>query len=348
MSNFYSLDDAGKTPSFQRLVEQALPLWGMSGARAAIIKQRENAVFSLQCADGTRAVMRIHRTGYHSNAELHSELQWMKALDAFGVHTPAVIPALDGELFKTVSVPAVPEPRQVDVLAWVDGKDIGSIEAGLGDLAAARKNYRLIGQLVAGMHDFSSRWELPPGFSRHAWDEAGLLGERPWWGRFWELELLDDARRARLLAAREKARTELRAYGRGKDRYGLIHADTLPENFLVDADGTVRVIDFDDGGFGWHLFDFATALFFVSGEEHFNELLEAMASGYQQVRALPPEFERRLPLFLLMRGFAYLGWIHTRSETDTARTLGPVVLEGVMKMVEEFLAVIPHDGGDGG
>ncbi len=164
MSNFYSLDDAGKTPSFQRLVEQALPLWGMSGARAAIIKQRENAVFSLQCADGTRAVMRVHRAGYHSNAELHSELQWMKALDAFGVHTPAVIPALDGELFKTVSVPAVPEPRQVDVLAWVDGKDIGSIEAGLGDLATARKNYRLIGQLVAGMHDFSSRWELPRDF----------------------------------------------------------------------------------------------------------------------------------------------------------------------------------------
>jgi Ser/Thr protein kinase RdoA (MazF antagonist) len=337
MGHFYSLDDAQKTAAFQQLVEQALPLWGMAGAGVVLIKQRENAVFSVQCADGSRAVIRVHRADYHTDAELLSELQWMRALDEFGVRTPAIIPALDGELFKTVSVPAVPEPRQVDVLAWVDGKDIGSIEESVGELAEARKNYQLIGRLVARMHDFSSKWPLPAGFTRHAWDEAGLLGEQPWWGRFWELELLDSSQRDRVLAARDKALAELRVYGQDADRYGLIHADTLPENFLVDSDGSVRVIDFDDGGFGWYLFDFATALFFSLGEDYFDDLLQAMIAGYEEERKLPPEFEKMLPLFLLLRGFAYLGWIHTRSETDTARALGPVVVEGVMAMVDDYL-----------
>jgi Ser/Thr protein kinase RdoA (MazF antagonist) len=62
-----------------------------------------------------------------------------------------------------------------------------------------------------------------------------------------------------------------------------------------------------------------------------------MISGYQEVRRLPPEFEEMLPLFLLLRGFAYLGWVHTRSETATARALGPVVVQGVMAMVDAYL-----------
>jgi len=337
MSNFYALDDAHKTHAFQQLVEQALPLWGMEQARVVLIKQRENAVFSLHNVNGSRAVIRVHRAGYHSDSELLSELQWMQALDEFGVHTPEVVPALDGKLFKTVSVPAVPEPRQVDVLAWVEGKDIGSIEKSVGELEEARKNYRLIGRLVALMHTFSSTWPLPVGFTRHAWDEEGLLGEEPWWGRFWELGLLDTAQRERVLAARDKVAKELVAYGKGADRYGLIHADTLPENFLADVDGSVRVIDFDDGGFGWFLFDFATALFFSLGEDYSDDLLQAMVAGYEEERKLPPEFEKMFPLFLLLRGFTYLGWVHTRSETDIARELGPVVVEGVMAMVDDYL-----------
>ena len=48
-------------------------------------------------------------------------------------------------------------------------------------------------------------------------------------------------------------------FGKSADRYGLVHGDMLPENLFYDG-SELRLIDWDDTGFGWHLYDFATAL----------------------------------------------------------------------------------------
>lgn len=336
-SAFYDLDDDEKSLCLTALANRALEEWGITDATLCLIKQRENAVFAVTRRDGTQSALRIHRAGYHSDPALLSELQWMKSLDTFGVRTPPVVPANDGALFKRVTVPEVPEPRQVDVLGWVDGTAIGSIEEGVADVVTAQANYRRVGRLVARMHRFARQWQPPVGFTRHAWDEAGLVGERPWWGRFWELDALNNIQREQLQFAREKAASELAEYGKQPDRYGLIHADPLPENFLVEGDDTVRVIDFDDGGYGWLMFDFATALFFHLGETYFDKLLVAMKAGYQEDLPLPPQFEEKLPLFLMLRGFTYLGWVHTRKETDTAKEMTPALVEGVITLVQEYL-----------
>lgn len=343
VTDFYLQDDSEKASRFESLAREALGHWGLAGADLRLIKQRENAVFAVTTGDGEGYALRVHRAGYHTDAELNSELEWMRALDQFGVRTPRVVPALDSVLFQTISVPSIPEPRQVDVLGWVDGVAIGSIEEGVQDVAQMTQSYRLVGRLVARMHQFAHEWALPAGFTRHAWDEDGLLGEEPWWGRFWELDALDSPSRDLLHRARKAAHAELAAYGKGVDRYGLIHADPLPENFLRGDDGEVRVIDFDDGGFGWFIFDFATVLFFHLGEPGFDELLDAMLAGYREVKELPPELEDRLPLFLLLRGFSYLGWIHTRKETDTARELTPMLVAGVTALASDYLGVSHPD-----
>ena len=57
------------------------------------------------------------------------------------------------------------------------------------------------------------------------------------------------------------------------------------QNLLFD-DGVVRLIDFDDAGFGWHLFDMATSLFYLSlaGERTFDAILDAFITGYRSQR----------------------------------------------------------------
>lgn len=139
-----------------------------------------------------------------------------------------------------------------------------------------------------------------------------------------------------MLAGREMALQVLQGYGKGEDRYSLIHADTLPENFLVDAGGAVHVIDFDDGGYGWHLFDFAAALLHVLGNDCFDDLMHALVKGYQEVCSLPPEFEKMLPLFFLLRGFTYLGWVHTRKEAVSAKELGSLIVGVVMGLLDRL------------
>lgn len=265
----------------------------------------------------------------------------MTALRAAGVATPEVVPDRQGRLFRQVSpgVTAdrgVPEPRLVDVLTWVDGRPLGSVEQGVAAGQDAKTAFAESGLLMARLHNHAQYWERPEGFTRHAWDLEGLLGDRPLWGRFWELDALDDDQRALVLTARDQARGDLAAFGDTPDRYGLIHADFLPENLLVGPDG-IHLIDFDDAGFGWHLFDIATSLFVVADDPEFDTVLDAFVSGYRRERELPDEHLARLPLFFLLRGLTYLGWLHTRKETTTARELTPAMVQGVTELAAGYL-----------
>jgi Ser/Thr protein kinase RdoA (MazF antagonist) len=131
---------------------------------------------------------------------------------------------------------------------------------------------------------------------------------------------------------------DLAHYGAHPDRYGLIHADLVPENLLVDGD-RICVIDFDDAGFGWHLFELATSLYFIAGESVYPAAREALIRGYRTERALSDETLERLPLFLAARGTTYLGWVHTRPGSDTARELTPFLIERACAAAEEYLAI---------
>lgn len=337
MTDFYTLSDTKQAVRLTRLAEAALTRWDGTFGAPELVKYRENAVFSVRCGDGSRVALRVHRHGYHSDAALRSELHWMAQLRDAGIGAPPVIPAADGSAFVHVGVDGVPEARQVDMLGWLPGAPIGSSETGLalaGDAGA--RLFHDLGALAAAVHNQSEAQLLPADFTRHSWCEEGLVGDEPLWGRFWELALLTDAERALLLEAREKAATALAALGRPASKFGLIHADFVPENVLHDQ-GTLRLIDFDDAGFGWHMFELATALFFLLDEPGYDELQAALLKGYRTTRPLSDEDEALLPLFLFLRGTTYLGWVQTRSETQTAREIGPMLVERTCGLARAWL-----------
>ena len=64
---------------------------------------------------------------------------------------------------------------------------------------------------------------------------------------------------------REEVSRELLAFVKSPDRFGLIHGDLVPENILIHA-ARLRIIDFDDAGFGWHMFELASSLYFIRRE----------------------------------------------------------------------------------
>jgi Ser/Thr protein kinase RdoA (MazF antagonist) len=128
----------------------------------------------------------------------------------------------------------------------------------------------------------------------------------------------------------------LLSYGKGSDRYGLIHADLVPENILVDAD-CLRIIDFDDAGFGWHMFEIATSLYFIRRETYYDTARDALIAGYRRHRQLADEHVRLLPMFLAARGTTYLGWVHTRKGEATARELTPQLIELALAVAADYL-----------
>lgn len=340
MSDFYETGLDEQARRMTRLAVEALKSWGVTDAAPKLIKIRENAVFRVTSPDGAQAALRIHRHGYHSDAALESELQWMQALQQDGIDVPAIVPDRSGALFITAAVGGVPEPQQVDMATWLAGAPLGTFEQGLSAAVSdIGQTFTEVGRLIGQLHNHAVAWRRPASFQRHAWDVDGLTGEAPLWGRFWEFPGLDKAQRALLERARDTARNDLIAIGQENESYGLIHADFNLDNLLLQ-DGRVMAIDFDDCGFGWHLFDLATITILFRGTEHYDEIYTALVRGYRQVRQIDDAALQLMPLFYLLRAFTYVGWIHTRSETRTAQEIAPVIVTLTCDLAEDYLNTI--------
>jgi len=131
MGGFYQLTPEAQGECVARLARVALEEWGLEARTLELLKYRENAVFRVAASDGRQYALRVHRAGYHTDAELHSELSWMRALLADGFDVPELVPASNGELFITAAHPDVPEPRQVDLFDWIGGRPLGAVEGAL-------------------------------------------------------------------------------------------------------------------------------------------------------------------------------------------------------------------------
>ncbi|MBK5354387.1 phosphotransferase [Pseudomonas sp. TH41] len=340
MSEHIEINQEQMLANLQGLARASLHHWDMDCLDIALIKYRENAVFTVETTNGHRYALRVHRGGYHSDAALRSELQWMAALQQFGIEVPVVVPTSKGDLFILATLPSTGEILQIDLFEWIEGCQLGTAEGGLGDdIQQIEHTYRTIGNIAARLHEHGRQWHLPEGFKRHAWDAEGLAGEDPFWGRFWELGSLSAEQRQLILTARDIVRSELQAITRTPehdDYYGLIHADFVPENLMISGD-TVRLLDFDDSGFGWHLFELATALYFIRRDANFNVAHDALIEGYRAHRALPEKVLAKLPVFMMARAFTYLGWVQTREGSDVAKELAPFLTELACDLAAKFV-----------
>ncbi|MEW2913924.1 phosphotransferase [Leisingera sp. JC11] len=306
-------------------VEKSLALWGMEGAAARLIATRENQVYRVD--HGSRSyALRLHRPGYRTDAELWSELQWMNAAAEGGLNVPAPIPSASGDFLHVAG------GVQVDVLTWLSGAPVGKTGE---DLAAADRAGLLhgIGREMARLHAVSDRWTPPEGFSRWSWDRDGLLGENPVWGRFWENPSLTAEDRALFLALRREAGAELQQL-EGKLDYGLIHADLVRENVMADGD-KLQLIDFDDSGFGFRLFDLATTLLKNMREADYPALRGALIAGYLSERAIDLA---ALDLFIVLRSATYAGWIITRMDEPGAADRNQRFIRSTRTLAQEYLA----------
>jgi Ser/Thr protein kinase RdoA (MazF antagonist) len=303
----------------------ALERWTvLSSATLTPVKVRENAVFRATNLRGDSYALRIHRPGYHSDHALHSEYVWMRVLRDEGVLTPREIPSLMGRPFEIIVVDGV--RYQVDLFEWITGSH-GQIPLGGGNVPTEvlQTQYRLMGIAMARMHQISASWSAPAEFQRHAWDSEGLVGETPLWGRFWELQLLSDAQRQLMLEVRARLREELGGLPKTRERYGMIHADLTPDNVIVAGD-SLYLIDFDDAGFGWHLFDIAVSLFSFTTSPRLESVREAFLSGYCSQKTLSEPTLACLPMFLAARGTTLLGWLNSRQQSE-ALTRAPWLID---------------------
>ena len=86
-------------------------------------------------------------------------------------------------------------------------------------------------------------------------------------------------------------------WGKGPDVYGLIHADLGTEANVLFHRGEARAIDFDDGGYGYWMYDLAIPLVDLEGDEALPTYRDALLEGYSEIRSIPEEQLDKLELF---------------------------------------------------
>ena len=332
---FESLSEAQRAAHLAEVAARAAPLWGVSSAaRVTLLNISENATYRID-EPGLSAplILRVHRTGYHSIDAIRSELAWMKALkDEAGVETPQALPALDGELIHSIASPAFDEQRQVVMFAFIEGTEPAA--------DSLIEPFKRLGAIAARMHGHARGWSRPEYFERLVWDFEGAVGKRGNWGDWRDGLGLDAAAIDVLEQMVDKLGQRLEAFGMDDTRFGLIHADLRLANLLVTADDT-RVIDFDDAGLGWYLYDVATAVSFMEEREDLDTLIAAWVAGYRSVAPLSRREEREIPTFLMLRRMAILAWIGSHAETDLARELGLPDTAGTLRLAQRYLDQFP-------
>lgn len=324
-----------------RLARRALARFGADpAAPLTFVKLRENCVFRVEGAAGSLA-LRLHRPGYRTEDEIAAESDFMLALAADGLPVVEPLRADTGEY--TVTVRGEGMEVVVDAQRWVESSgQLGTVEeAFAGTSGLTGDDFEQLGELAARLHDAAEHLAGSRTFLRAPWDAQGLVGAAPLWGDPCGIRDLASADERLLTAARAIIVERLEAYGTASSVYGAIHADFTPENVLRSGGG-LTVIDFDDFGDGWYLFDLATALFFFLPHARYADYRAALLRGYRARRALSARDEEILEILLTARGMTYLGWASTRAETETAEFIAAEVVPIVVARARELVESAPQ------
>jgi Ser/Thr protein kinase RdoA (MazF antagonist) len=323
---------------------------GHPDARVELLNVSENATFLVSDPETGPSVLRVHRLGYHTELEIASELAWMEALRGeAGVRTPRVLPARDGRRIVTVAErtgeagrggaargaagPAGGAERHCVRFEFLPGIEPAGETGG----ALAARHFAELGEITARMHRHASGWFRPAWFTRFHWDYAAAFGETARWGRWQDGIGVGPAERAILTRLDHVLRDRLAAFGTGPARYGLVHADTRLANLLVHDD-SISVIDFDDSGFSWYLYDLGTAVSFFEHSPEVPALVDSWLTGYHRAGQLPAEDQAEIWTFIMFRRLLLTAWIGSHRGVDFAAGLGAGYTSGSCDLAESYLS----------
>ncbi len=313
------------------LANEALSLWDMpQGAVARLINVSENATYLVEAPGGYRSILRVHRENYHTRRAIECELAWLDALGSGGgVETPGYSIGKDGRAIQQAGVEGLSAPRFLVLFHFVEG----AAPDESGDMSAG---YETLGAIAARCHDHAIGWAQPQPFERLTWDVEAVFGPAPTWGNWRDAPEVTGAVRAVLEQVEAMIRTRLDAYGKAPGRFNLIHADMRLANLLVDETGT-RLIDFDDCGHGWLMYDFAASISFIEDDPRIPAFKAAWLKGYRNLRPLEAEDEAEIDTFIMLRRMALLAWIGSHIEAPEPRHLAPGFAARTARLGQAYL-----------
>ena len=293
----------------------------------------ENQIYLIEDHHSNRRyVVRINsgRLAYHNAEQIHSEMMW---LDALGTDTDIIVPkvlaAKDGSWVQELRLPGKDQPSYAVVYSFLDG-----VEPPEDELV---EGFERLGTISAQMHSHAKRWMPPSEFTRPTWTPEAILTDQLTWGNWREGVNINPEALNVLQRAEAAIHRRLEDADVGSENYGLIHADLRLANLLIHGEITA-IIDFDDCGFGWYLFDLAGALSFLEEREDIADLIDSWIRGYQTVAEVPADAEVMIPTLIMLRRLQLIGWLgYQQAHLDFARQIGQAFTTDSCRLAEQYV-----------
>lgn len=312
-------------------IDEALAGYRLSAPVRAtsLVSLSENATYVVDLADDSTVVVRLHRPGFRSPREIRSELSWITALRCEDVvRTPAIIPDGVGQNLHQFTVQG--QDRYAVMFEFVEGSS-----PTIDDDAALIDNFANIGVISRQLHNHVRTWSPPQDFTRVTWSPEYILGlKNPSWEPWRQNPEVTRQTAERLEEVEAHALVTLHRYRmRHPDRFGLIHTDLRTTNLIVHQ-GHTTILDFDDCGFGFPMWDLAGALSFIEAEAVVPHLVAAWLRGYGGVDA---DDLATIPALIIMRRLQLVGWMNTRQGTPEHEQMVGVYVPETERIGADFL-----------
>lgn len=319
---------------YHGLATEALKKYAVSDqATIRLLNYSENYTYLVEDSDPSfRSILRISCPGYHTKQELESEIVYLKSImERSIIEVPEPIAGLNGLYIQELVNDPFESPYYCTMFSFLTGE--APSEDCEEDLI---QQFEKLGEITAILHNHSQLWEGSQSLDRPTWNYETTLGSKPNWGRWQDGVAVTPERKLLFQNVSETIHTRLSQFGTSSDRFGLIHADLRTANLLID-DHRIKVLDFDDCGYGWYLYDLGAALSFIEHKEYVPDLIQAWLTGYKKIRSLSIEEEEEIPTFIMLRRLLLVGWVGSHYDTELAKSLGAKFTEQTVELAEKYL-----------
>ncbi len=302
-----------------------------ASVKLSLMRLSENATFLVTelSESRPRRVMRVSRAGYHTAGEIQAEIEWLERLSRQNqVRTVRPIKNCQGSFLTGAE-------QAGQKYTCVLFEYLGGIHPDPSGDKTAVEDFRQIGRIAALLHRNAGEWEESRFLARACWDYDHMVGTKGLFGDWRKCGELSPGESRFLEKICFRIRERLWEYGRTDDNYGLIHSDLRAANLLKDED-TMQVIDFDDCGFGWHMYDLAASVSFLEAHPLVTDWIQAWMEGYRTVGVLGGRDIRQIPVFIMARRLQLLAWVTSHQDSDPVKELYGGFAAGTVELARKF------------
>lgn len=290
----------------EEIAQAALTHYDLSNVQLKFLGQSQNTTFQVETPSKDKFLLKFHagieaddeglQEAWREPSAIESELLWLNALALDTELTvPQPVQNRLGEWVTSIAITELGTSITCSLLHWIEGEHL--------DGEPTAQQIRQLGILMAKLHQHSSSWLLPVGFSRPSHDVEQL------WGATSQLRVLvqnrtissDDYQMFRKAAM--QVQQFIPSLQQTHDSWGVIHADLHQGNYVLYGE-EVRPIDFSRCGFGFYLYDIGQSLGDVEASLRWD-----FFKGYTTVRALPANYQSTVEAFFVgstVENFAFL------------------------------------------